>query len=86
MNSDGSILSVSNTSISGCSGCHNELLTAAQPDVSTELQSSKMESDLVYENEITSPIESKMSNSRSVCVNSGFIHLVLFLVASTIVH
>ncbi|KAF7091477.1 hypothetical protein CFC21_094051 [Triticum aestivum] len=64
VNSDGSILSVSNTSISGCSGCHNELLTAAQPDVSTELQSSKMESDLVYENEITSPIESKMSNSR----------------------
>ncbi|VAI61737.1 unnamed protein product [Triticum turgidum subsp. durum] len=64
VNSDGSILSVSNTSISGCSGCHNELLTAAQPDVSTELQPSKMESDLVYENEITSPIESKMSNSR----------------------
>lgn len=85
MNSDGGILSVSNTSMSGCSGCHNELLTAAQPDVSTGLQSSKVE-DLVYENEITSPIETKVSNSRSVCVHSGFIHLFFFLVASTIVY
>ncbi|KQK02059.1 phosphoinositide phosphatase SAC2 [Brachypodium distachyon] len=64
VNSDGSILSVSKSSISGCSGCHNELLNAAQPDVNNELQFPNSESDLLYENEISSTFESEVSNTR----------------------
>jgi hypothetical protein len=71
--SEGSLLCVSNASISGGS---NELLNGAQPDVINELQPSKMESDLVDENEISQPFESGVSNLRSASVCSGFIHSV----------
>jgi hypothetical protein len=80
--SDGSLLCVSNTSISGGS---NELLNGEQPDVSNELQqSSQVETDLLYENEISPPCESEVLNSRSVCIYLGFLHSVLFFIDSKI--
>jgi len=70
--SDGSLLCVSNTSIPGDS---NELLNEVQPDVSNELQSPQVESDLVYENEISPPFESEVSNSRCTpTVSHNHIH------------
>jgi hypothetical protein len=71
--SEGSLLCVSNASISGGS---NELLNGAQPDAINELQPSNVESDLVDENEISQPFESEVSNLRSASVYSGFIHSV----------
>jgi hypothetical protein len=70
--SDGSLLCVSNTSIPGDS---DELLNGAQPD---ELQSPQVESDLVHENEISPPFESEASNSRyTPTVSHNHIHHVL---------
>ncbi|KAM0874687.1 hypothetical protein ACQ4PT_037244 [Festuca glaucescens] len=72
--SEGSLLCVSNASISGGS---NELLNGAQPDVINELQPSNVESDLVDENEISQPFESEVSNSRyTPTVSDNHIHHV----------
>uniref|UniRef100_A0A0D3FBA5 SAC domain-containing protein n=1 Tax=Oryza barthii TaxID=65489 RepID=A0A0D3FBA5_9ORYZ len=65
--SDGSILYGSNTSISGCSGCHNEdkeLLNAAPLDVKSGSQFPVLESDSVHGNEISLTCESEVSNLR----------------------
>ncbi|CAM0943642.1 unnamed protein product [Alopecurus aequalis] len=59
--SAGRLLSVSDTSISGGT---NELLNGAQPDVSNELQSPQVDSDLVDENEIQTPFQNEVSNLR----------------------
>uniref|UniRef100_A0A0D9VLV7 SAC domain-containing protein n=1 Tax=Leersia perrieri TaxID=77586 RepID=A0A0D9VLV7_9ORYZ len=65
--SDGSILCESNTSISGCSPCHNEdneLLNAAPPDVESGSQFPVLESDSVHDNEISLNSGSEVSNLR----------------------
>jgi hypothetical protein len=73
--SDGSILYGSNTSISGCSGCHNEdkeLLNAAPLDVKSGSQFPVLESDSVHGNEISLTCESEVSNLRLVSIRSRF--------------
>ena len=67
MRSYGNILCESNTSISGCSGCHNEdkeLLNAAPLDVKSGSQFPVLESDSVHGNEISLTCESEVSNLR----------------------
>jgi hypothetical protein len=71
----GNILCESNTSISGCSGCHNgdkELLNVVLLDVKSGSQFPVLESNSVHGNEISLTSESEVSNLRLVSIHSGF--------------
>ncbi|CAO2040443.1 unnamed protein product [Urochloa humidicola] len=73
--SDGSILHESGASISGSGHCHNEPLSASQPDVQSGLQAPNLESDSIYENEVSSGYESGVSHLRYTPTASDILHV-----------
>ncbi|CAN6239230.1 unnamed protein product [Urochloa humidicola] len=78
--SDGSILHESGASISGSGHCHNEPLSASQPDVqSGDVQSGfqvpNLESDSIHEKEVSSGYESGVSHLRYTPTASDALHV-----------
>jgi hypothetical protein len=72
--SDGTILHESNASISGSGRCHNEQLSASQPDVQNGFQFPTSESDSLHENDISSACGSGVAHLRFVYACLGFLN------------
>ncbi|XP_066383463.1 phosphoinositide phosphatase SAC3-like isoform X1 [Miscanthus floridulus] len=73
--SDGTILHESNASISGSGHCHNEPLSASQPDVQNGFQFPTSETDSLHENEISSACGSGVSHLRYTPTASDVLHV-----------
>lgn len=80
--SDGTIIHESNASISGSGHCHNEPLSASQPDVQNGFQFPTSESDSLHENEISSACGSGVSHLRFVYACLGFLPSFIFFTDS----
>ncbi|CAD6343498.1 unnamed protein product [Miscanthus lutarioriparius] len=73
--SDGTILHESNASISGSGHCHNEPLSASQPDVQNGFQFPTSETDSLHEHEISSACGSGVSHLRYTPTASDVLHV-----------
>ncbi|AQK75509.1 Phosphoinositide phosphatase SAC3 [Zea mays] len=73
--SDGTILHESNASISGSGRCHNEQLSASQPDVQNGFQFPTSESDSLHENDISSACGSGVAHLRYTPTASDVLHV-----------